>query len=121
MGLLSPVRVCDACATHIDDQAKWDLLQFRKMRVHAYFAGTLIAYSDSSVDRGIDKALRVAECSLNVVKNTVSLNYPTKLVLNTIDVLKLYGLSGLAGVLMRRDFVEVMLSSLTTSLTTNAS
>ena len=91
------------------------------MRVHAYFAGTLFAYSDSSVDRGIDKALRVAECSLNVVKNTVSLNYPTKLVLNTIDVLKLYGLSGLAGVLMRRDFVEVMLSSLTTSLTTNAS
>ena len=70
MGLLSPVRVCDTCATQIDDQAKYDLVQWRAMRVHAFFAGTLIGYSDSSVDRGIDKALRVAECSLNVVKNT---------------------------------------------------
>ena len=60
------------------------------------------------MDRGIDKALRVADGTLSVIKNTVALNYSTKLVLHTVDVLKRYGLSGLAGVLMRRDFMEAV-------------
>ena len=62
----------------------------------------LIPYNGKSVDRGVDKIIRVADYSLQFVKSTVSLNYPTKLALHTMDILKRYGLSGLAGVLLRK-------------------
>ena len=94
--------MCDRCAADADALARNDLLQWRRMRVHAFLGDALIPYTDSGVDRGIDKALRVADGTLSVIKNTVSLNYSTKL------VLKRYGLSGLAGVLMRRDFMEAV-------------
>eukprot|EP00596_Hydrurales_sp_CCMP1899_P009831 CAMPEP_0119037604 /NCGR_PEP_ID=MMETSP1177-20130426/6057_1 /TAXON_ID=2985 /ORGANISM="Ochromonas sp, Strain CCMP1899" /LENGTH=1390 /DNA_ID=CAMNT_0006999107 /DNA_START=105 /DNA_END=4274 /DNA_ORIENTATION=+ len=68
----------------------------------------LIPYDDEYSDRGVDKVIRVAECSLQVVKSTVSLNYPTKLALDSIDILKRYGMSGLAGVLLRKDFIEAV-------------
>ena len=63
---------------------------------------SLIPYNFNCVDRSVDKIIRVADYSLQVVKSTVSLNYPTKLALNTMDILKRYGLSGLAGVLLRK-------------------
>ena len=62
----------------------------------------LILYDDNGIDRNVDKIMRVADYSLQVFKSTVSLNYPTKLVLHTVDILKRYGLSGLAGVLLRK-------------------
>ena len=62
----------------------------------------LIPYNGKCVDRSVDKIIRVADYSLQVVKSTVSLNYPTKLALHTVDILKRYGLSGLAGVLLRK-------------------
>ena len=62
----------------------------------------LILYDDNIIDRNVDKIMRVADYSLQVFKSTVSLNYPTKLVLHTVDILKRYGLSGLAGVLLRK-------------------
>lgn len=51
---------------------------------------------------------RVVEGSLTVVKRTISLDYPSKIVIETIMALKRYGLSGLAGVLMREDFFEAV-------------
>lgn len=78
------------------------------MRTKEFLKGKLIPYTYLTVDRGVDKAFRIADLGLNVMKNTVSLNYPTKLVLETIDILKRYGLSGLAGVLLRRDFLEAV-------------
>lgn len=62
----------------------------------------LIPYNEKCVDRNVDKMIRVADYSLKVIKSTVSLNYPTKLALHTVDILKRYGLSGLAGVLLRK-------------------
>ena len=60
------------------------------------------------MDRRVDKALRVAEGALYVVKNTLILNYPAAIVVNAIDIVKRYGMSGLAGVLMRKDFVDAV-------------
>ena len=51
---------------------------------------------------------RVAVGAINVVKSTVSINYPVRLIVETIDILRRYGMSGLAGVLMRKDFVEAV-------------
>lgn len=124
LGLISPVRVCDKCAAGVDQEVHIDNLTWRKMRVEAYLGNKsgvtlvkdintpppnsspeevgLIPYDNKSVDRNVDKIIRVADYSLKVIKSTVSLNYPTKLALHTVDILKRYGLSGLAGVLLRR-------------------
>jgi FYVE zinc finger len=124
LGLISPVRVCDKCAAGVDQEVHIDNLTWRKMRVEAYLGNEsgvilvkdlstpplninpegsrLIPYDNNSVDRNVDKIIRVADYSLKVIKSTVSLNYPTKLAIHTVDILKRYGLSGLAGVLLRR-------------------
>ena len=71
----------------------------------------LIPYNEKYVDRDVDKIIRVADYSLKVIKSTVSLNYPTKLALHTVDILKRYGLSGLAGVLLRKVISSTIIQS----------
>lgn len=105
---VTPVRVCDGCAYKLDAETAVEGLQWRHMRTEAYLRRCLIPYRNPGVDRGVDKAMRIVDASLNVVKNSVILNYPTKIILETIDILKRYGMSGLAGVLLRRDFVEAV-------------
>ena len=39
-----------------------------------------------------------------VAKSAVFLSYPAYLIVETVNILRKYGMSGLAGVLMRRDF-----------------
>ena len=53
----------------------------------------------------MDKALRVVDCTLMVARKTLIFNYPVYLVLETISALRRFGMSGLAGVLLRKDFL----------------
>lgn len=102
------VRVCDPCCIEIDESDRNDRLKWRNLRIQSHLEGSLIPYFEPMVDRHVDKALRVAEGALYVVKNTLILNYPAAIVVNAIDVVKRYGMSGLAGVLMRKDFVDAV-------------
>ena len=43
---------------------------------------------------------------LLVLKSALMCNYPAMMIVETVDILKRYGMAGLAGVLMRNDFVE---------------
>lgn len=49
---------------------------------------------------------RIADYSLIAAKNTLILSFPTKVLIETIDILKRYGLSGFTGLLLRKDFLE---------------
>ena len=51
---------------------------------------------------------RVASGTLHLIRSTVSLNYAARIIIETVDIMRRYGLSGLAGVLMRQDFVEAV-------------
>ena len=102
------MRVCDRCATYIDDAERLDRILWRTLRVEGYLSGNLIPYFEPVVDRNVDKALRVAEGALYVVKNTLILNYPASIAINAVDILRRYGMNGLAGVLMRKDFVDAV-------------
>eukprot|EP01035_Chromulina_nebulosa_P021317 gene21317-27619_t len=73
-----------------------------------YLSGNLIPYQNPLVDRTIDKVYRVADYSLQFVKNTLYLSFPAKIAIETLDILKRYGISGLAGVLLRQEFVEAV-------------
>ena len=108
LGMTAPVRVCLLCEKLLDEEARHDGLQWRQLRTRAFLSGALIPYFQVKVDRNVDKALRLVEGSINMVKNTLILNYPAKIVLETVDILKRYGLSGLTGVLMRKDFLEAV-------------
>jgi len=100
--------VCDPCCIEIDEAERYDRLQWRNLRIASYMEDRLIPYFEPMIDRQVDKALRVAEGALYVVKNTLILNYPAAIVVNAIDIVKRYGMSGLAGVLMRKDFVDAV-------------
>ena len=50
----------------------------------------------------------MAECSLLVAKNTLTLNYSTKIAIQTLEMLGKYGVAGLAGVLLRKEFMDVV-------------
>ena len=108
LGMTAPVRVCLLCERLLDEEARHDGLQWRQLRARAFLSGQLLPYFQPRLDRNVDKALRLVEGSLNVVKNTLILNYPAKIILETVDILKRYGLSGLTGVLMRKDFMEAV-------------
>lgn len=113
-GLVHPVRVCDACALVLDELSRVDQLVWRDSRVRAWLQQRLIPYTftaiygDQDIDRGVDKAYRVADYSLSVARNTLILNFPTKVALETIEVLKRYGLTGFAGLLLTREFMEAI-------------
>lgn len=87
-GLVQPVRVCTKCCGTIDEVHRRDCLVWKECRVNAYLTDRLIPYFNPLIDRGIDKAMRVADYSIIVARNTLTLNYPTKIVLETVDILK---------------------------------
>lgn len=105
-GMVTPVRVCYNCRNLIDELHRWDELVWKDSRVAAYLNNELILYTNSPHDRGIDKAIRVADYSLLLAKNTLSLTYPTKVVLETVEVFRKFGLTGFAGLMLRKDFME---------------
>lgn len=107
-GINVPVRVCDPCARVIDSVVNVDLMAWKEARILSFLRSSLIPYQNPSVDRGIDKAYRVADYSLQIVKNTLILSYPAKIAVEALDILKRYGMSGLAGLLLRKDFVEAV-------------
>lgn len=113
-GFVAPVRVCDRCADCLDELRRVDQLVWRDGRVRAWLGGRLLPvtyatlYGDRDIDRGVDKALRVADYSLSVARNALVLNFPTKVALETIEVLKRYGLTGFAGLLLTGEFMEAI-------------
>mmetsp|Transcript_4943 Transcript_4943/g.6803 ORF Transcript_4943/g.6803 Transcript_4943/m.6803 type:complete len:1165 (+) Transcript_4943:24-3518(+) len=105
-GIVEPVRVCAECCASIDEVHRRDCLIWKEYRVRAYLNNELIPYFNTDIDRSIDKAMRVADYSIIVAKNTLTLNYPTKIVLETVSILQRYGLAGFAGLLLRKDFMD---------------
>eukprot|EP00600_Ochromonadales_sp_CCMP1393_P006515 CAMPEP_0174954748 /NCGR_PEP_ID=MMETSP0004_2-20121128/599_1 /TAXON_ID=420556 /ORGANISM="Ochromonas sp., Strain CCMP1393" /LENGTH=1315 /DNA_ID=CAMNT_0016202601 /DNA_START=234 /DNA_END=4178 /DNA_ORIENTATION=- len=95
-GMVHPVRVCANCQEAIDDNNHVDDLIWKDMRISAY----------PTVDRGVDKVLRIADYSIKVAQNALTYNFPAKLALDTVEVLKRYGLTGFTGLLLRQDFLE---------------
>jgi hypothetical protein len=107
-GITTAVRVCNSCARIIDMEEKNDSRQWRRLRTLAYLQNKLIPYFCLKIDRRIDKALRVIDGSIKLVKNTLCLNYPAHILIETLGILKRFGFAGLAGVLLRKDFIEAV-------------
>jgi len=107
-GMTTPMRVCTPCATILRDEVRRDNLTWKKLRIQAYLANKLLPYVHLGIDRGVDKVSRLVDGTLKVIRNTLSLNYPAMIIIETVKILKTYGLSGLTGLLMRKDFMEAV-------------
>uniref|UniRef100_A0A7S3H6I2 sn-1-specific diacylglycerol lipase n=2 Tax=Spumella elongata TaxID=89044 RepID=A0A7S3H6I2_9STRA len=105
-GLVTPQRVCASCCENIDETHRMDGIIWRDLRVSAYLRNRLIPYFNPAVDRGIDKVFRVADYSMTVARNALTYNFLAKLALDTVEVLKRYGLTGFTGLMLREDFLE---------------
>ncbi len=107
-GMTTPVRVCSPCCNVLRDEVRRDNLTWKKLRIKAYLANKLLPYVHLGIDRGVDKVSRLVDGTLKVIRNTLSLNYPAMIIIETVKILKTYGLSGLTGLLMRKDFMEAV-------------
>lgn len=89
-GIVQPVRVCSQCVAAIDATHLMDELIWKDLRVSSFLASRLIPYSHlhPSVDRSVDKVMRVTNYSLSVAKNALAFNFTAKFALDTLDVLK---------------------------------
>jgi hypothetical protein len=57
-GMVTAVRVCQACAESIDETHRMDAILWKDLRISAYLRNKLIPYFNPAVDRGIDKVFR---------------------------------------------------------------
>jgi len=89
----------------LDREAHYNQLHWRELRVRAFLADSLLPYSPVSVDTRVDKIFRIVDGTVLVAKKTIVFNYPAYLFLETVDIVRRYGMSGLAGVLLRKDFL----------------
>jgi hypothetical protein len=83
-----PVRVCDNCVRQIDQLSSQESLIWKQTRVRDYLASNLRPYRPPKVDRHVDKLHRIADYSLQFIKKSLILSYPTLIALETLDILK---------------------------------
>ncbi|CAM9160256.1 unnamed protein product, partial [Ectocarpus fasciculatus] len=108
-GFASPVRVCDACACVIDRESRMDRQRWKRERLEDYMHNSVIPYFEVAEDRGVDKAYRLGLGTLHVVRNMgMALTYPALVAAEALEILRKYGLVGLAGILLRNDFMEAV-------------
>ena len=107
LGFSDPVRVCSRCAIVIQAEEYKDRLLWRWCRVKSFLKGSLIPYKTNSTDRRVDKIKRCVDGAIYIAKITpfsASLGF----VARSVEWIMQYGSSGLAGVLLRNDFVLAM-------------
>ncbi|CAM9212244.1 unnamed protein product [Discosporangium mesarthrocarpum] len=107
LGLPTPQRVCGGCKHALELEDWRDRVGWRLERVRAYLEGRLIEYFESGVDTGVDKALRCVDGAIYVAK-AAPLGAAVKISVEVMDVLLRYGAAGVAGLVLRREFVEAV-------------
>eukprot|EP00752_Nemacystus_decipiens_P001837 g1772.t1 len=107
LGLPAAQRVCTPCKHTLELEDWRERVEWRLERVDAYLEDRLIPYFDTGVDTVGDKALRVVDGAIYVAKSA-PLGTAVKVSVEVMDVLMKYGTAGVAGLVLRREFVEAV-------------
>ncbi|CAM9302396.1 unnamed protein product [Pylaiella littoralis] len=107
LGLPAAQRVCTPCKHTLELEDWRERVEWRLERVNAYLEERLIPYFDTGVDTVGDKALRVVDGAIYVAKSA-PLGTAVKVSVEVMDVLMKYGTAGVAGLVLRREFVEAV-------------
>ena len=100
------MRCCDTCADALDNVAHKQRKLWRRVRLEAYLqGGQLLPYFDVAIDTHAHKARRLLEGTLFVTRK-MPLGASATITVEAMDTLWKFGPPGLAGLVLRRQFIE---------------
>lgn len=100
-----PERVCDTCKAALLEQNWAERVAWRRARCRDYLEGdALQPYFDVGVDRVEDAAWRITHAALAMAKS-LPLGAQATVAVETVDVLRKYGLSGIYTLVLRQEFL----------------
>ena len=99
-----PERVCDVCKRTLEEQNLAERVAWRLARCRDYSNSNLTPYFETGLDSVEDVALRITKAALAMAKS-IPLGAQATVAVETVDVLRKYGLHGIYGIMLRQEFL----------------
>ncbi|KAL3914459.1 MAG: hypothetical protein SGILL_006094, partial [Bacillariaceae sp.] len=99
-----PERVCDACKRTLEEQNLAERVAWRLARCRDYSNQSLTPYFETGLDSVEEVAIRVTKAALAMAKS-IPLGAQATVAVETVDVLRKYGLHGIYGIMLRQEFL----------------
>jgi hypothetical protein len=104
LGYEIPERVCEICKRRLDEQCLAERVAWRLARCRDYTNGELSPYFEIGVETLEEAALRVTQAALTMARS-IPLGAQASVAVETVDVLRKYGLNGIYTVMLRQEFL----------------
>lgn len=99
-----PERVCDDCHRMLLDRNLAERVTWRLARCRDHAEGNLTPYFETGVDTFEKIALRVTQAALAMARS-IPLGAQATVAVETVDVLRKYGLNGIYTIMLRQEFL----------------
>jgi FYVE zinc finger len=99
-----PERVCDPCEAFLQQQDLSERLAWRAARWRDYKNSTLLPYFEIGLDSLEDAVLRLTKAVIQCAK-AIPLGAQATVAVETVDVLRKYGLNGIYTIMLRQEFL----------------
>lgn len=99
-----PERVCDECKRALEEQNLAERVAWRLARCRDYSEGNLTPYFELGLDSASEVALRITKAAITMAKS-IPLGAQATIAVETVDVLRKYGLHGIYGIMLRQEFL----------------
>lgn len=97
-------RVCDSCKQILEEQNLAERVAWRLARCRDFSNNTLTPYFETGLDSVEEVAIRVTKAALAMAKK-IPLGAQATVAVETVDVLRKYGLHGIYGIMLRKEFL----------------
>ena len=97
-------RVCDGCKRIMMDQNLAERIAWRLARCRDYTNGDMTPYFETGLDSAEEIALRITKAAIAMAKS-IPLGAQATVAVETVDVLRKYGLHGIYGIMLRQEFL----------------
>ena len=97
-------RVCVSCKEQLMEQALAERVAWRLARCRDLESGDLTPYFETGVDTVEDAAVRITQAAIALTRK-IPLGAQAHVAVETIDVLRKYGLKGIYGLILRKEFL----------------
>jgi Lipase (class 3)/FYVE zinc finger len=99
-----PERVCESCKRMLEEQNLAERVAWRLARCRDYSEGNLTPYFEMGLDSASEVALRITKAAIAMAK-AIPLGAQATVAVETVDVLRKYGLHGIYGIMLRQEFL----------------
>jgi hypothetical protein len=97
-------RVCDGCKRIMTDQNLAERLAWRLARCRDYTHDDMTPYFETGLDSAEEVARRITKAAIAMAKS-IPLGAQATVAVETVDVLRKYGLQGIYGIMLRQEFL----------------